>query len=40
MRIKANEEREKQNQGGRAEEQIESVNQVMTATVTLSNGCI
>jgi hypothetical protein len=34
MRIKANEEREKLNQGGHTIEQIESVNQVMTATVT------
>lgn len=34
MRIKANEAREKLNQSGHIIEQIESVNQVMTATVT------
>jgi hypothetical protein len=34
MRIKANEARKKLNQSGHTEEQIESVNQVMTATVT------
>jgi hypothetical protein len=34
MRIKANEEREKLNQSGHSIEQIKSVNQVMTATVT------